>query len=124
MTDAFQKRLDLLRDRFRGRMATEQVALQNIVNDLERGGSMDQSQEEIRRIAHGLAGAGGTFGFAGVSTCAAALEEYVLAAPQTAELVEGGRTLVHELERALGWPAPATLQTLSIHSAANRLSKA
>ena len=121
MTDAFQTRLNVLRDRFRGRMASERVALQNIVSDLERGGPIDQSTEEVRRIAHGLAGAGGTFGFAGVSACAAALEEFV-SAPEKAELAERCRTLVLELDCALGVPAPATLQ--SIHGAADRLSTA
>jgi hypothetical protein len=112
MTASFETRLDALRDRFRGRMAVERVALENIAGDLERGASTASHRKRSGESLTGQRGPEGTFGFASVSACAGALEDFVLAAPETAELAEGCRTVVvREIERALGPPAPATLHS-------------
>jgi HPt (histidine-containing phosphotransfer) domain-containing protein len=75
VTDTFDNRLAALRQRFRDRASAESDALEGIVADLERGAPGTLLQAEIRRIAHSLAGAGGTFGFAAISACAARLDE-------------------------------------------------
>lgn len=56
-----------LRARFRLRAATDRDAL---LQALTTGDAA-----ELRRIAHGLAGSGGTFGFGQISDAALALEE-------------------------------------------------
>ena len=99
MSDGLADRLGALRQRFRDRATTESEALENIATDLERGASAARLQAEIRRIAHSLAGAGGTFGFAGISARAAELEEFVSDVPDSLELADVCRALVKEIRR-------------------------
>ena len=102
MTDSIEEKLAALRERFRARMFAERAALQGIVCDLERGASVNEHREEIRRLAHGLSGAGGTFGFAAISSCAAELEEFVSTSPEPAELIEGCHALIQDIDRTIG----------------------
>lgn len=67
MTNAFDERMAALRARFIARAAADRAAL------AEAGQAGDDA--EIRRIAHGLAGAAGTFGFPEVSAAALRVEE-------------------------------------------------
>ena len=69
MTPTFDARLEGLRNRFRERAAADRVALAAAWQAGER--------EQMRRLAHGLAGSGGTFGFAELSAAALALEEAI-----------------------------------------------
>ena len=102
MSDGMEAKLGALRDRFRARMFTERAALQGIVTDLERGAPSSEHEDEIRRLAHGLSGAGGTFGFPAISSCAAQLEEFLATSPEPAELIEGCHALIHDIDREIG----------------------
>ena len=76
---------------------TDSEALEEIASDLEAGAQRAQAQQQILRIAHGLAGAGGTFGFARMSNCATELEEFVSDVPDSPDLAEACRTLIAEI---------------------------
>ncbi len=56
-----------LKHRFVERSRGDREALVNALRDDDR--------QELRRLAHSLSGAGGIFGFAGISQCAAHLEQ-------------------------------------------------
>lgn len=64
---AFDERLAGLRARFVARAAQDGVRLRDVAD----AGDL----AEIRRIAHGLAGTAGTFGFPQISDAARAVEE-------------------------------------------------
>ena len=83
MSELFENRLAALRQRFRDRASAESRALEIIVLELEAGMPGGTRQAEIKRIAHSLAGAGGTFGFSAISACAAELEEFVSDLPNS-----------------------------------------
>ncbi len=70
--------LDTMRRAFRQRVDGDIVALTRYWSALENGTAVPASLAGIRRIAHGLAGAGGIFGFGELSDAAAALEEAVI----------------------------------------------
>jgi chemotaxis protein histidine kinase CheA len=100
VSDTFDDRLAALRQRFRDRATAESLALEGIVSDLESGAPGALLQAEIRRIAHSLAGAGGTFGFSGISESAARLDEFAFDRPDSPELPGACRTLISEIKRA------------------------
>jgi HPt (histidine-containing phosphotransfer) domain-containing protein len=100
VTDTFDNRLAALRQRFRDRANATSEVLEGIAADLERGAPGTLLQAEIQRIAHSLAGGGGTFGFAAISACAARLEEFANDLPDSPELPGACRALISEIERA------------------------
>ncbi len=100
MNETFEERLAALRQRFRRRAVAESEVLERIVSELESGMPGVGLQAEICRIAHGLAGAGGTFGFAGISACAAELDDFVSDLPDSPELAGACRSLISEIRRA------------------------
>jgi len=63
----FDEKMAALRARFLTRAATERLAIM----EAARTGGL----AEVRRIAHGLAGAAGTFGFPELGTAALKVEE-------------------------------------------------
>ena len=71
-------RLDAMRHKFLQRVDGDLVALSGHWSALEKGADAPSSLAGIRSIAHGLAGAGGVFGFDEISDAAAALEEAVI----------------------------------------------
>ena len=75
---AFDERMAELRAHFLERAAAQRAELEAALAAGER--------EEIRRIAHSLAGSGGVFGFPRVSEDAQAVEEAVDAGPGDEEL--------------------------------------
>ena len=97
MTDGFEGQLAVLRRRFLDRATTESEALEELASDLESGAQRALAQKQIRRIAHSLAGAGGTFGFARISNCAAELEEFVSEVPDSPDLADACRVLIAEI---------------------------
>jgi HPt (histidine-containing phosphotransfer) domain-containing protein len=99
VSDDLAERLAALKLRFLDRAARESEALETIATDLERGASGAPICGEIRRIAHNLAGGGGTFGFVGISSYAAELEGFVSDNPDSPELADACRTLVGEIRR-------------------------
>ena len=99
MSDGAEARFAALKRRFRDRTTTDSEALERIAADLERGEPAAPLVAEIRRISHSLSGAGGIFGFAGISMCAAELEAFALDAPDLSELADACRVLVGEIRR-------------------------
>jgi two-component system OmpR family response regulator len=71
-------RLDVMRSEFLLRVDRDLTALAGHWFALENGISVPESLAAIERIAHGLAGGGGVFGFDEISDTAASLEEAVI----------------------------------------------
>ena len=67
-----------MRNEFLVRVDRDSVALAAHWLALENGAAVPASLAGIRQIAHGLAGAGGIFGFDEISDAAATLEEAVI----------------------------------------------
>ncbi|KQW78743.1 hypothetical protein ASC65_15615 [Brevundimonas sp. Root1279] len=61
--------MEAFRARFRERCAVDLVALESLWRDGVRSG------DDLRVLAHGLAGSGGTFGFPAVSKAAALVDD-------------------------------------------------
>lgn len=101
MNDDFDDRLFALTQRFRDRAAAQCAALEGMVSDLEGGAPRAQLGAEIGLIAHNLAGAGATFGFAGISARAAELDEFASDVPDSPELADACRALISEIRRSL-----------------------
>ena len=97
MTDCYEDRLAALRKRFLDRATIDAKALEGIALELEAGPQRAQAQQRIRRIAHSLAGAGGTFGFASLSLCATKLEEFVSDVSDSPDLADACRALIAEI---------------------------
>lgn len=77
--DLFDSRLDALRMVFLRRVGEEAIELMECRTSLQMGHVARETWIRIGHIAHGLAGAGGIFGFPDISRAAAALEEAVTA---------------------------------------------
>jgi HPt (histidine-containing phosphotransfer) domain-containing protein len=102
-------RLGAMRHGFLQRIDGDLVTLAVHWSDLENNAAVAPSAlAGIRSIAHGLAGAGGIFGFDEISNAAAALEEAVI-------LENRGRGSVNEIGSALERLA-ACAETTSDHS--------
>jgi CheY-like chemotaxis protein len=71
-------RLDAMQSEFLLRVDRDLAALAGHWSALENGTSVATSLAEIKRIAHGLAGGAGIFGFGELSDAAASLEEAVI----------------------------------------------
>jgi two-component system OmpR family response regulator len=71
--------LDDLRDGFLQRVKKDAAALSEDRLVLKDGTRLPGTLERIKRIAHGLSGAGGIYGFAEISDAGAALEDAVIA---------------------------------------------
>jgi CheY-like chemotaxis protein len=87
-------RLGAMRWKFMQRVERNLVTLAGHWHALEEGAAVPSSLAGIRSIAHGLAGAGGIFGFDEISEAAATVEEAVV-------LREGGSGTLSEIEYAL-----------------------
>jgi CheY-like chemotaxis protein/HPt (histidine-containing phosphotransfer) domain-containing protein len=73
-----ESRLGAMRHEFLQRFDRDLIALERHWSALEDGKDVPASLAGIRSTAHGLAGAGGVFGFDEISDTAAALEEAVI----------------------------------------------
>ena len=71
--------MDALRSGFALRIDRDVATLVELRAALEDGADPAETMTKIRHIAHGLAGAGGIFGFAVISSTAAQLEDAVMA---------------------------------------------
>jgi hypothetical protein len=78
--------MDDLRAGFLLRVKKDTAALSQDRMVLKDGNRLPGTLDRIKRIAHGLSGAGGIYGFAEISDAAAALEDAVIA-----ELADTGR---------------------------------
>lgn len=95
-----EARLAQLRLLFAKRAASDLTALETAAGKFSREGTA-LARDEIRRIAHSLAGAGGTFGFAPISRSAAALEDFIGTDPSDSELCALTRETVAAIRREL-----------------------
>ena len=73
MTD----RLAEVKLRFRSRALDNCHEIRVLTERLQEPGARDDSREQIRRLAHSLAGTAGTFGFVEISKAAASLEDQI-----------------------------------------------
>jgi two-component system OmpR family response regulator len=71
--------MDDLRAQFLQRVKKDVMALSQGRIELEDGTRLPDTLDRIKRIAHGLSGAGGIYGFAAISDAAADLEDAVIA---------------------------------------------
>jgi HPt (histidine-containing phosphotransfer) domain-containing protein len=86
---SFEEKMAELRGRFLARAAEERVLLQAALEEMNKG--------ELRRLAHGLSGSAGTFGFAPLSADAQAVEEAVDMGAPDPELQRLGSILLDRL---------------------------
>jgi HPt (histidine-containing phosphotransfer) domain-containing protein len=103
VTNSYELQLDGLRRRFCDRAMAQSHELEEIVSKLEDGAAVREWGAEVRRIAHSLAGAGGTFGFSELSAHAGELDEFVRRPPESIELAGACRALICEIKRAGIW---------------------
>jgi HPt (histidine-containing phosphotransfer) domain-containing protein len=101
VNEAFDVQIAGLRQRFCDRAISQSLTLEVIASDLDADADPAQIGDNIRTIAHSLAGAGGTFGFAGISAYANDLEEFATRPINSVELAEACRTLVKEIRRSV-----------------------
>ena len=74
-TPDINARLDLLRERFKVRVATDVARIQAIVSESGEAGPSADGISEMYGLLHGLAGAGGTFGLPELGSKARELEQ-------------------------------------------------
>lgn len=65
----------------------------------------DDARQALTRLAHGLAGAGGTFGFSDISVAAAALEDCIRQDGDALAVDAALHTLIETVTKALSGPA-------------------
>jgi HPt (histidine-containing phosphotransfer) domain-containing protein len=112
MSETATAKLAALTDRFRQRALAERDELSQLAALFDRGEAMPSDRDNVQRIAHRLAGAGGTFGFPRISACAAELDTLATNAPTGHRLAESCRAVVIEIDRLFG-PAEADRETHS-----------
>jgi signal transduction histidine kinase len=78
--------LGMLRDNFRKRIRLEAIVLARYRSCIANGTASTASLAGIRTIAHGLAGAGGVFGFNEIGEAAASLERTVILALEAGDV--------------------------------------
>jgi chemotaxis protein histidine kinase CheA len=100
MNGTFEIQLETLRHKFRERAAMQSDTLERLLSDLEGDSIRTGAQKEIQQIAHSLAGAGGTFGFLGISARAAALEDLVSEIFELSAFSSACQSLISEIRRA------------------------
>jgi chemotaxis protein histidine kinase CheA len=100
MNSAFELKFVGLRRRFVERAIDQCAALERFVKVFDAGESDPATRAEVRRIAHSLSGAGGTFRFAGISSSAGDLEDFVRRPREPSALAEACRALIAEIKRA------------------------
>lgn len=100
MNETFDERLDELREKFRERAIAESTTIEGMAAELRAGLAPSGLAAELRQIAHRLAGAGGTFGFAEISARATELEDLLAEQSADAEVAESCLALVTEIRKA------------------------
>ena len=96
--EGIPQQIAALRRRFVERTAREREQIALLLQDLCAGIPSDERLTELRCIAHGLAGAGGTFGFPAISDAAGRVEELCMAG-RADDLAEALEELMAELAR-------------------------
>lgn len=99
--DALDTQLAGLRERFRARALDDARRLDDLAAGLEGSDRQAIDREPIRAIAHRLAGAAGTFGFADLTGPAAELELLTLGDPRAADLAGAGRGLAMRIRQSM-----------------------
>ena len=99
MRDSFDDQLWQLQQRFQTRAIVDATTLAELSVRLEQGSS---SRAQIQQISHSLAGAGGTFGFADVSSRAVELGNLIVGSASHFDVAQGCRALIAEIKRISG----------------------
>jgi chemotaxis protein histidine kinase CheA len=99
VSDSFDVQLSGLRRRFWDRAIGQCADLEKIVSELEHGGDSTRLGAKFREIAHSLAGAGGTFGFAELSALAGESDEFARGSPGAVALARACRALISGIQR-------------------------
>lgn len=108
MSDTYEARRSALQQQFRTRTAHQS----SVLNDLSirfQNGMGAGGKEQVRWIAHSLAGAAGTFGFDKVSATAAELELNIGSSAQF-DLARGCQAVVSQIREAAARQPAATLR--------------
>jgi HPt (histidine-containing phosphotransfer) domain-containing protein len=100
MSEQFDEKLGSLKRRFFDRAIAASDTLDALAKELEISSECENLKEQVSQIAHRLSGAGGTFGYPGISACASELEEFTAGIPNPVELASACRELVEEIRRA------------------------
>ncbi|MEX1180557.1 MAG: Hpt domain-containing protein [Cucumibacter sp.] len=90
-----------LRRRFRQRAFEDAAEIERLAEGLEAAAPDVGTREYVRRVAHKLAGAAGTFGFASIGDCAAQLEDMAVSPETDAEVAEACRTVAVQIRGAI-----------------------
>jgi HPt (histidine-containing phosphotransfer) domain-containing protein len=95
-------RLEAFRRRFAQRASDDRERLAPLLAELRAGFLAEDGRRAMARIAHGLAGVGGTLGYPSVSEAASRLEDRCLGqdveVPSDADLLAACEALVRELD--------------------------
>jgi HPt (histidine-containing phosphotransfer) domain-containing protein len=100
VSQSFEERLEELREKFRERAIVESATIEGMAEELSAGSAPAGLAAELRQIAHRLAGAGGTFGFAEISARATELEALLLDQSAGEEVAERCLALVSVIRQA------------------------
>jgi diguanylate cyclase (GGDEF)-like protein len=109
MSDAFEARRTALHQQFRNRTVHQSSVLNDLSMRSQVAGTSN-SQEQIRWIAHSLAGAAGTFGFEKVSATAAELERSIGNSVAFADLARGCQAVISTIREATASHPSPTLR--------------
>jgi CheY-like chemotaxis protein len=90
--------MQAVRSRFLVRANHDVAALATLRSELREGTDQVRVLSEVRRLAHGLAGAGGIFGFDAISETAAVVEDAIIVVQSTAD---GGDVVTATLDRLI-----------------------
>ena len=103
--DAFQAKLAKLRAGFIERLITDAAEFEMLAGRLLGPDADEEDRQSVKRMAHRLAGASGTFGFQDLSQPAAAVEDLAGSGCTNAELGRRSQELAQLILRFV--PAPA-----------------
>jgi HPt (histidine-containing phosphotransfer) domain-containing protein len=100
VSPTFEERLEELREKFRERAMVESSTIEGMAAEFRAGVAPSGLAAELRQIAHRLAGAGGTFGFAEISARATELEALLLDQSPDARIADHCLALVSVIREA------------------------
>lgn len=94
--------LDAVREEFPERATKDANELLSCIKEMSSEQSRASALARVRKLAHGLAGAGGLFGYSQISEEAAALEDAVIAGRTDAEIKATAATLLARIFSTVG----------------------
>lgn len=106
MNDAQADAIALLRQRFRQRALEDASAIEALADAIGDSARAPETRENVRRTAHKLAGAAGTFGYASIGESAAQLEDMAVSPETDEDLAEACRTVALQIRGAIAAANP------------------